>query len=335
LRSKKQPKKRSKKSAKVSLTLLQAIFLITPLALIFTGIGYYLGYVNAFSASAKQQQAQSQKSQALMQQLASLTQQDQLKQQLKAVLSKDTRLDARHEIDDNTVPPPLTPVKPTIRPKKPLLTIIIDDISFKEHIRRARSTHLNLTLSFLPPNAIHPHSAELAKTVPYYMVHLPMEAMHFNKEEKMTLHSGDSAASIFEKIALIKALFPKVHYINNHTGSKFTADMSSMLRLFRALDYNGIRFVDSRTTAKTVVPKIMQQRHKPYVARQIFLDHTPTVVAIKEQIKKAVKRAKRDGYAIAIGHPKKETIEALKQSKGVLKEVRLVRIDELYKMMRW
>ena len=131
------------------------------------------------------------------------------------------------------------------------------------------------------------------------------------------------------RIRNIKNLFPKVRHINNHTGSKFTSDEVAMNRLIYALNSNNISFVDSRTTAETKAPKVLKNFGLSYVARDVFLDHHMDKKYIKEQIKKAVKVAKKHGTAIAIGHPHANTILALSESEKILKEVELVYINRL------
>ena len=51
---------------------------------------------------------------------------------------------------------------------------------------------------------------------------------------------------------------------------------------------------------------------------------------IKKAIKKAIKIAKLHGTAIAIGHPRANTILALHESKKLFKDVELVYINRLY-----
>jgi hypothetical protein len=102
-----------------------------------------------------------------------------------------------------------------------------------------------------------------------------------------------------------------------------------MNRLVFALNKYGIRFIDSRTTAETKVPTVMQNYGMPYLARDVFLDHHPDVDSVKQQIKRAIDVAKKHGSAIAICHPHKKTLEALMQSKQLFNEVELVRIDRL------
>jgi len=70
------------------------------------------------------------------------------------------------------------------------------------------------------------------------------------------------------------------------------------------------------------------------LARDIFLDNIADIGYIKNQLKKAVKLAKKHGYAIAIGHPHSTTFKALATSGTILKDVDIVYIDELYKTLR-
>jgi polysaccharide deacetylase 2 family uncharacterized protein YibQ len=65
-----------------------------------------------------------------------------------------------------------------------------------------------------------------------------------------------------------------------------------------------------------------------YIARDVFLDHEADVHEIKKQIKRAIAIAKRSGSAIAIGHPRPETLQAIRESKYLFKEVKLVGIND-------
>jgi polysaccharide deacetylase 2 family uncharacterized protein YibQ len=239
---------------------------------------------------------------------------------------------AAHEYasDNAKVLPPEGPVRPKkIVASRPKLAIIIDDVSFANDVRRIKSLALPLTMSFLPPSKNHPDSAKLAAKEPFYMVHLPLEAKNFSATEPSTLYVASSYREVAERIREIKKNFPKVTYVNNHTGSTFTADERAMNRLITVLREEKIGFIDSRTTAETKVPKVMQNFGMPYVARDVFLDHNPDLHAIKKQIKRAISIAKKHGSAIAIGHPHKKTLQALAESKGLLDDVKLVRVDEL------
>lgn len=239
-------------------------------------------------------------------------------------------LSASHEIDDD-LPEKLENhkrerVKSSHRPK---LCIIIDDVATKKQVQAIKGLNMPLVLSFLPPSKGRGGTPTLAANEERYMVHLPMEAQKFSAEEPHTLHVNDSQEKILQRVAEIKRLFPKVKFVNNHTGSKFTANEVAMKRLFNALGQNGMAFVDSRTTGQTKAPKVAKIFGVPYLGRDIFLDHHMDKPYILSQIRKAIKSAKIHGSAIAIGHPHKNTLQALRESKRALQEVELVFIDKL------
>jgi len=67
-----------------------------------------------------------------------------------------------------------------------------------------------------------------------------------------------------------------------------------------------------------------------YVARDVFLDHHMDKAYVKGQIKHAIKIARAEGVAIAIGHPHKNTLAALRESKHLFKDLDLVLINKVY-----
>ena len=163
------------------------------------------------------------------------------------------------------------------------------------------------------------------------MIHLPMQAQHFGHPEIGTLNIGDSFESILARVQKIRADFPRAKFINNHTGSKFTSDAESMIKAYEAFERTGFTFVDSRTVASSVVAKVAKKYGKPYIVRDVFLDDDTAKSSVKKRLKEAVELAKRRGFAIAIGHPKKNTIDAIKESKnGLLSEVEVVYLNELF-----
>lgn len=259
---------------------------------------------------------------------------DRLRQELQELLEREGAREAlmpQHEYapKDKKASPP--PYKRTERfsGTEPKLAIIIDDVSYARDVKMIRSTGLPLVMSFLPPSSRHPKSAELARAERRYMVHLPLEAVDFNDEEPNTLRTSSSEEEIAKRVSALKQLYPDVRYMNNHTGSKFTADEASMERLIRVLKKEGIAFVDSRTTPATKASAVSEKYGLNYMGRDVFLDHRDGIENVKKQIEEAVAKAKRHGTAIAIGHPRPDTIQALIESRELLEEVQLVGIDQI------
>lgn len=223
------------------------------------------------------------------------------------------------------------PIKKTITTTKnsPKLVIIIDDVAFKHQVNLIKQIPYKITPSFFPPTTRHPNTQKYSKLFTHYMVHVPMEAINFNKPEKNTLMVGDSFESIYKKIHHIKQIFPNAKFINNHTGSKFTSDYNSMYYLFMALKKNNLGFVDSKTTPKSKASQVEKSIKIPFYSRNIFLDNIEDPNYIRNQLIKAIKIAKKRGFAIAIGHPHKITLTTLKNSKDLLNQIKVVYIDEL------
>ncbi|HEC1563432.1 TPA: divergent polysaccharide deacetylase family protein [Campylobacter upsaliensis] len=213
--------------------------------------------------------------------------------------------------------------------QKPKLAIIIDDMANKEQVKELKTLHLKLNPSFFPSHTLHPNTPKLAKEFEFYMVHLPLKALSF--QNKMSVLSPEDNEEEIEKtIAKIKGEFKNLKFINNHTGSLFTSDEEAMRRLYKVLDKYHLSFVDSKTIHNSKAPKIAKEMQKIYIKRDVFLDNEDDVIYVKNQLLSAVKLAQKKGYAIAIGHPKKNTFKALKESKELLKSVDLVYLSELY-----
>jgi polysaccharide deacetylase 2 family uncharacterized protein YibQ len=215
--------------------------------------------------------------------------------------------------------------------KKPKLAIIIDDVSTRRQLNSIQATGIKMTPSIFPPSERSMTSHTLAFGLKHYMIHLPMESgsAQFNKQYK-TLITTFSKAEIEARVKELRSLFPTARYVNNHTGSVFTDDYDAMQTLYTALRKEGFVFVDSRTIASTKVPKITDEFGDAYVARSVFIDNEHNVPYIHRQLQKAVKMAKKKGYAIAIGHPHKMTLKALSSAASIFNDVELVYIDELY-----
>jgi polysaccharide deacetylase 2 family uncharacterized protein YibQ len=228
-----------------------------------------------------------------------------------------------------------TPVPtPTLKPttgKRPMLAIIIDDISNAKQLKKLRALPYHITPSIFPPSEISATSHKLAVGLSHYMVHLPLESgsRAMNRMRGM-LFAHDSKAKMQARVDEIRRLFPKATFVNNHTGSVFTSNPHAMKQLYGMLDRAGFTFVDSRTSAKSVVKKVAKSYGRPYIARDVFIDNTQTRSYVLKQLKHAVHIAKKRGFAIAIGHPHAATMDALRHAQSILKGVQTVYIDELY-----
>jgi len=218
----------------------------------------------------------------------------------------------------------------------PRLAIVIDDLGRDPSAAAAvLALPFPLTASVLPNL---PFSADVADRAyrrgDHVMLHLPMEAESESgaaQPEAVELRVGMNADQVRSILANMLATVPHAAGVNNHEGSRATADPALMNALMPAIRARGLYFIDSRTTAATVAYDAAESAGVPAASRKVFLDDTPTREAVLAQLELAARDARRDGSAIAIGHPRPATIAALAEGLPRLRAdgVRIVFASEL------
>jgi uncharacterized protein len=196
---------------------------------------------------------------------------------------------------------------------KPLIAIVIDDVGLdRPHSKRAWELAGPLTMSFLPyakdlreqAKAARAHGQEL-------MLHLPMEPMGRADPGPGALLVALSDSELKQRVTTALDSFDGYVGVNNHMGSRFTAnkpDMETVLKLFRA---RGLMFLDSRTTAQSVGEQTAQELGVPAMPRNVFLDDDEAIDAVRRQLAQTEAIARRQGFVVAIGHPHEATLQAL------------------------
>jgi polysaccharide deacetylase 2 family uncharacterized protein YibQ len=217
----------------------------------------------------------------------------------------------------------------------PRIAIIIDDMGHHQQIgRQLLQLDLNVTYSFLP-NA--PYTVELAETAHQtgrdILVHLPMEP----KDPAWNAGAGalsvrDQPEIMREKTRNMLAAVPYAIGANNHMGSRFTEDAEAMRVVLASLKTHSFFFIDSYTTAASSGLATARQLNVPAARRQIFLDNIREPSAIFRRIEQLIAVAKKQGWAIGIGHPNKETLTALTRCRDQgLTGVKIVGVHQLVK----
>ena len=195
----------------------------------------------------------------------------------------------------------------------PTIAIIIDDMghSYEQGVELI-NLPFPLTLSFLPERPFTKRLVEMANFhQKEIMLHAPMQnSMGYNlgfgglKKSMPASELKQTLVTSFNKINHMVGL-------NNHMGSVLTTDHSAMRSIMEVVSQYPFYFVDSRTSSNSVAASIAQQYNIPHLSRDIFLDHIQNREFIQTQFLKLIELAKRNGTAIAIGHPHPETIEYL------------------------
>jgi len=217
------------------------------------------------------------------------------------------------------IPPAPKPIKPPTQDKKqlPLVAIIIDDLGYDKKIAENLSElHTSITFSILPHSPFQDSIARLSKDKGLEtMLHLPMEPIEYPNVDpgQGTLLTSMTPDQLIRQLKENLNALPHVKGVNNHMGSKMTAESSQMYQIFSILKKRGLYFVDSRTSAQTLCKPSARLLQIPFAQRDVFLDHQQEPRFIRKQVKELIRIARRNGYAVGIGHPYSATYKVLRE----------------------
>jgi len=165
------------------------------------------------------------------------------------------------------------------------------------------------------------------------LLHLPMEPLDPGaKPGPGLVRTAMTPAEVGAVVSADLDDVPGAAGVNNHMGSKATADRRTMDAVLSVLGKRGLFFLDSRTTAFTVAAQEAGRLGVRCRSRSVFLDDVPEDAAIRAQLERAVAEARSEGAAVAIGHPHPATLAVLEQELPALREegIRLVVVSELF-----
>jgi len=200
--------------------------------------------------------------------------------------------------------------------EKPNLVIVIDDIG---HHRTAAESALalpgNLTLALLP---FTPFSKEVAIKAPdsgkEIILHSPMSAISMHKNPGLgALTSAHDEENFLQTLNAQLNFLPGVRGVSNHMGSALTSQKIPMQWLMEQLKLRNLYFLDSRTTKLSKAARVAEANGVPYLERKFFLDNVVNQQAIIRKIEEAVNYSRKEGLAVAIGHPYPETLMLLSE----------------------
>ncbi len=215
----------------------------------------------------------------------------------------------------------------------PRIAIIIDDMGHHQKMGgELLELDLDLTFSFLPQAPFTKEQEERAwKMGRDILVHMPMEPQDLAFDPGPgALYLDASVESIVATVEENLAHVPHAIGVNNHMGSKFTADRQAMHKVLTVVQNKGLFFVDSLTVPGSLGADEARKMGIKTGSRHVFLDNSQTQKDICRQLKRLVAYAKKHGTGIGIGHPNRATINALKMCEELLlKQVRIVGVHEL------
>ncbi len=201
------------------------------------------------------------------------------------------------------------------------LSIVIDDVGYRPHEENAvLQMPVAISVAVLP-NAPH---ARLMATRAHsqgreVLIHMPMAPLSKQPLERDTLQPSMSSEEIQRIIRNAVNNVPYAVGMNNHMGSAMTASLPAMQKVMQTLaGYQLLYFLDSMTIGSSQATNAAAGTGVKVIKRKVFLDDTANEADIRRQFNRAVELARRNGSAIAIGHPRPATVKVLQQMLAAL-----------------
>jgi len=202
-------------------------------------------------------------------------------------------------------------------PPAPRLALIIDDGGYSvDKLKGLMGLGKPMTFAILP-NVPHSRDAALLahREGAQIMLHLPMEPQ---ESERYSLEK-DTVLTRMDKTEIQAILhqgltqIPHVRGVNNHMGSRATEDLRLMKAVMEVLKKEGLYYVDSHTSIHSMGPQAARQAGVAFASNDRFIDPEKDLEAIKKAIRLAVRKARQEGKAVAIGHPHPLTARAIRE----------------------
>ena len=217
-----------------------------------------------------------------------------------------------------------TPVETAKVPMRGVIGLIIDDFGYRnDHVSNGfLQLPGKLTYAIIPGHDYSQLFSKKAYDAGYeIIVHLPMENIGKTYgEEEYVLMSYFQDDEIKNRINKAFDHLPESIGLNNHQGSRGTADSRVMTLLAGVIKENKKFFLDSRTTNNSLAETTMRKYGVPTNKRDIFLDNELDEEKIKIQLLKLADTSEEKGIAIGIGHVKPQTLNVLAKEIPVLQE---------------
>ena len=204
------------------------------------------------------------------------------------------------------------------------IVLVIDDFGYRNDAISDGFLNLPIpiTCAVLPG---HKQSSPVAKKAvsagKEVIIHMPMQSSVASEgEDEFKLKVGMTSQEIEWRLNEALKEIPEALGINNHQGSKATADGKVMAVVASVLKNKDKFFLDSRTSSKTVGESTMRSVGVLTARRHVFLDNNLSVEKISNQFDELVRISKKKGVAIGIGHVKGNTLKVLQKKIPLLVE---------------
>lgn len=219
----------------------------------------------------------------------------------------------------------------------PVVSIIIDDMGDRAALdARVIALPGPVACAILPHTLHGPREALAARRMgKEVLLHFPLESQAGRSTHPMAVTLRSTREDLRGKLLRALDALPGVQGVNIHQGSLLSEQSDRMAWMMAELrTRGGLFFVDSYTSVKSVAWDMAERWQIPSTRRQVFLDNVQSEGAIRAEFERLLRLARRDGHALALGHPYPETLRVLEAElpKLAAQGIRLVAPSELIRL---
>lgn len=216
------------------------------------------------------------------------------------------------------------------------MAIIIDDFGYnKDPINAFAAISRPLTFAVIPYRSFSSEAAVKGVSSGHQVIlHLPMEPLSQSAQsEELTVSVNMSDEQIQDMVNKAIQAVPGLIGVNNHQGSRATADRRVMKAVLGVLKSHNLFFIDSRTNSQSIAADTAIQMGIQTGENELFLDNTDEVGAVKAKLRTAQDMAIRHGTVTVIGHARMNTATAVSEMIPELEAngIQLVFVSQLVK----
>lgn len=217
----------------------------------------------------------------------------------------------------------------------PRVSLVIDDFGYsRNHIVDAfLELDFPITISVLPSLPFSSYVASRAKANGKSVIlHLPMEPDGAYVGDIPAVLTSMGEREIEDLVERYLGEVPEAEGVNNHMGSKATQDPRVVHAVLTILRKRRLFFLDSLTSNKSIAYNTAKTMGLRAARNDVFLDaDTQDRTVIEKRLRHLVSIATERGWAVGIGHPRRHTLDVLRDNEDFLRDcgVSLVFLSEL------
>ncbi|HDQ14661.1 MAG TPA: divergent polysaccharide deacetylase family protein [Sediminispirochaeta sp.] len=198
---------------------------------------------------------------------------------------------------------------------KKTLYLVIDDVGYNTgQLDYFLEIPIPMTFAVLP-QLDHSLSAQskILESRQELILHQPMEPVGDEDPGPGAIYVSMEPEEVSKLVTSNLGSLSEAVGLNNHMGSRATADEVLVEALYRSLEQFDRRmfFLDSRTSSESVVDRVGRRMGRPFAIRDVFLDNSSRPEDIAAALDEGLRIAEERGYAILIGHVWSQALAAV------------------------